>query len=152
MIERKLSRLCGPVLAQGALGDGTTGGGENHMQAAEGLDRRIQGFLGLGEVGDVDGEERTTQARGDRFTVGSLPVEDRHLGAVGGQQFRTRPAEAGGSAHHDYLLARDLHPNLLSTDLTGTLPPNFAVPPSGRRPSPTGHRLPPVAAVGFPHG
>ena len=104
------------------------------MQAAECLDCRRQGFFGFGEVGDVDGEERTTQAFGERLAVGAFPVEDRHVSTAGGQQFRAGSAETGRTADDDDFLAGDLHVHPLRdapNPYTGTVPPADCPPTAG---------------------
>ena len=52
------------------------------MQTAEGLNRRVERVLGLGEVGDVDGEERRAQGSGDGLAVRPFPIQDRDLRTV----------------------------------------------------------------------
>ena len=118
-------------LAQRALGDRAAGRGEHDVQTTEGLDRGIQCLFGLGEVGDVDGEKWATQARGNGLTVGTFPVEDRHLSPARGQQFRAGPAEPGCATDDDDLLARDLHAQPPAAGPTGTLPPRSGPLTSG---------------------
>ena len=151
MIERKLSRLCGPVLPRVRSATAPPAVVRTTCRPPRASTAALR-------ASSVSAKLVTSTAKNGppRPAATALPSEPSRSRIA-----TSAPWEARSSA-----LARP-KPEAPPTTTTflpeisiptscrrphRTLPPNFAVPPSGRRPSPTGHRLPPVAAVGFSHG
>jgi hypothetical protein len=91
------------------LGDAAASGGDDDVQAAEIVDRGLQGLLGAREVGDVDRVELPADAVSDGLAVRTLPVEHRDLRAALVQQLGAGTPHPRRAADDDDLLPADLH-------------------------------------------
>ena len=77
-LARKESRLCGPVLADGALADSPTRRGDRDVQSTEVVDGLLQHLLGTSEVGDVEFVEGPTDGVCDFLALRLRPIQHRY--------------------------------------------------------------------------